>query len=136
MPLSFPVIIGKKIESLISSEIPGPLSIIDILHAVAVLFFSIISPCETRVIISIFGEVISDSMRASLAFLTKLRIINKDRPVYIYILFINIALWVFTEIILGGTTRTLLSFGANYGPYVKNGDTWRLITSVFLVNFL
>jgi len=61
-----------------------------------------------------------------------LRIINKDRPVYIYILFINIALWVFTEIILGGTTRTLLSFGANYGPYVKNGDTWRLITSVFL----
>ena len=79
VPLSFPVIIGKKIESLISSGIPGPLSIIDILQTVAVLFFSIISPYEIRVLISIFGDVVLDSIKASLAFLTKLRILFSIR---------------------------------------------------------
>jgi rhomboid protease GluP len=34
--------------------------------------------------------------------------------------------------ILGGSTKVLINIGANYGPYVKNGETWRLLTSVFL----
>ena len=57
---------------------------------------------------------------------------NRNRPIYIYILFINAVLWLLTEIILGGSTTTLLNLGANYAPYVKNGDTWRLFTSIFL----
>ena len=57
---------------------------------------------------------------------------NRNRPIYIYILFINSALWLLTEIVLGGSTTILLNLGANYAPYVKNGDTWRLVTSIFL----
>ena len=57
---------------------------------------------------------------------------NRNRPIYIYILFVNVALWLITEIMLGGSTKTLLNFGANYAPFVKNGDTWRLVTSIFL----
>jgi len=34
--------------------------------------------------------------------------------------------------ILGGSTKVLINIGANYGPYVKYGETWRLLTSVFL----
>ena len=41
VPLSLPVIIGKKIESLISSSIPGPLSTTEILQTVEFLSPSI-----------------------------------------------------------------------------------------------
>jgi rhomboid protease GluP len=34
--------------------------------------------------------------------------------------------------IFGGSTKILINIGANYGPYVKNGETWRLLTSIFL----
>ena len=56
----------------------------------------------------------------------------KNRPIYVYLLLINFFIWLFSEMILGGSTKVLINIGANYGPYVKNGETWRLLTSVFL----
>ena len=75
MPFSFPVIIGKKIESLISSLIPGPLSMTEILQTVEFFSPSIISPWEILVTILISGEEVSDSNKASLAFLVKFRML-------------------------------------------------------------
>ena len=56
----------------------------------------------------------------------------KNRPIYVYLLLINFFIWLFSEMILGGSSTVLIHIGANYGPYVKNGETWRLLTSVFL----
>ena len=56
----------------------------------------------------------------------------KNRPIYVYLLLINFFIWLFSEMIFGGSTKVLINMGANYGPYVKNGETWRLLTSVFL----
>lgn len=56
----------------------------------------------------------------------------KNRPIYVYLLLINFFIWLFSEMIFGGSAKILINIGANYGPYVKNGETWRLLTSVFL----
>ena len=56
----------------------------------------------------------------------------KNRPIYVYLLLINFFIWLFSEMILGGSAKILINIGANYGPYVKNGETWRLLTSIFL----
>ncbi len=56
----------------------------------------------------------------------------KNRPIYVYLLLINFFIWLFSEMIFGGSTKILINIGANYGPYVKNGETWRLLTSIFL----
>jgi len=58
-----------------------------------------------------------------------------NQPFVTYILLIAIGLmWAFTEFVAGGSTsnNVLITFGANYGPAILQGQTWRLFTSMFL----
>ena len=46
---------------------------------------------------------------------------------------INVLIWLATEVAGGSTdTDVLLRFGAMYGPYIADGDYWRLFTAMFL----
>ena len=55
------------------------------------------------------------------------------QSIYLIVLFINIFVWIISELILDGSSNILIAMGANYAPYVKNGEVWRLLFSVFLV---
>lgn len=59
------------------------------------------------------------------------KIFSTKKPIITYII---IALCVIMFIISGGgyNIESLLLFGANYGPLVKSGDIYRLITCMFL----
>lgn len=62
-------------------------------------------------------------------------VFKKKTPYVTYIIIgINILLFLATYIFGNGSNdvMTLLNFGANYGPSVKAGDYYRLITSAFL----
>lgn len=57
-----------------------------------------------------------------------------SRPFFAYILLAAIVLVYFLTELAGGSTNTrvLIRFGANYGPLILQGETWRLFTSMFL----
>lgn len=59
------------------------------------------------------------------------KIFSSKKPIVTYIL---IALCVIMFVISGGgyNTERLVKYGANYGPFVKNGEIYRLITCIFL----
>lgn len=62
-------------------------------------------------------------------------IFTKKKPIITYIIIaINVLAFLLMYLIGDGSTNvhTLLSFGANYGPFVKLGEYYRLITSAFL----
>jgi len=62
-------------------------------------------------------------------------VFKMKKPVITYILIaINIIMFICMYLFGNGSTDgwTLLSFGANYGPLVKVGELWRLLTSTFL----
>ena len=54
------------------------------------------------------------------------------QSIYLIVLFVNIFIWIISELILDGSSNTLIEMGANYAPYVKKGEVWRLLFSVFL----
>ena len=54
------------------------------------------------------------------------------QSIYLIVLFVNIFIWIISELILDGSSNTLIAMGANYAPYVKEGEVWRLLFSVFL----
>lgn len=60
--------------------------------------------------------------------------IPMSQPVVTYILLAAIVIvWGITELAGGSTTSAVLvAFGANYGPAILEGQTWRLFTSMFL----
>ena len=46
---------------------------------------------------------------------------------------INVLIWLVTEAAGGSTdTEVLLKFGAMYGPFIADGEYWRLFTAMFL----
>lgn len=57
-----------------------------------------------------------------------------SKPFITYILLVAIVVvWGLTEWAGGSTDNSvLISFGANYGPAILSGETWRLFTSMFL----
>lgn len=70
----------------------------------------------------------SESMKAE-------EIFSKKKPIITYaIIGINILVFVLMYLLGDGSTnvQTLIKFGANYGPLVKAGEYYRLITSAFL----
>lgn len=70
----------------------------------------------------------SEAMKAEDVF-------SKKKPIITYaLILINILVFVMMYILGEGSnnTATLVKFGANYGPLIKMGDYYRLITSAFL----
>lgn len=70
----------------------------------------------------------SESMKAEEVF-------SKKKPIITYaIISLNILIFVLMYVLGDGSksVQTLINFGANYGPLVKMGDYYRLITSAFL----
>ncbi|MCI2171872.1 rhomboid family intramembrane serine protease [Schleiferilactobacillus perolens] len=68
-------------------------------------------------------------------YMTRLKLM----PFVTYILLILTALMFVAESLLGGSTNseTLATVGANYGPFVANGEWWRLISAMFIhIGFL
>ena len=63
------------------------------------------------------------------------KVFEHKKPIMTYLL-IAITIFIFLLMYLIGKgsndVNTLLDFGANYGPYVKGGDYYRLLTSAFL----
>lgn len=57
-----------------------------------------------------------------------------NKPIFTYVLLVAIALvWILTELAGGSTnSEVLIRFGANVGPLILDGQTWRLFTSMFL----
>lgn len=44
-----------------------------------------------------------------------------------------VVVWLFMELAGGSAnSQVLVRFGANYGPFILEGETWRLFTSMFL----
>ncbi|SVC12217.1 uncharacterized protein METZ01_LOCUS265071, partial [marine metagenome] len=41
------------------------------------------------------------------------------QSIYLIVLFVNIFIWIISELILDGSSNTLIAMGANYAPYVK-----------------
>lgn len=62
--------------------------------------------------------------------------LTPSTPVTVLIVAANLAIFGVMALVSGGLiapqTDTLLSWGALYGPYVSEGQYWRLLTSVFL----
>lgn len=61
------------------------------------------------------------------------RSIKEDTKLTYVFIFINVTLWLITEV-SGGSTNSivLLRFGALFRPFVIAGELWRLISSAFL----
>ncbi len=62
-------------------------------------------------------------------------VFSMKKPIVTYILIaINVVVFLLMYLLGNGSTHvgTLLSFGANYAPYVLEGEYWRLLTSAFL----
>lgn len=62
-------------------------------------------------------------------------VFRPKKPIVTYILIaINVVVFLLMYLLGNGSTHvgTLLSFGANYAPYVLEGEYWRLLTSAFL----
>src|SRR6476646_9062949 len=74
------------------------------------------------------------SRRAPLFFLRGPQMERGERPIAtITILAINVIVFMLT--VLAGGLRSedvLLDFGASYGPYIRAGEYWRLVTAMFL----
>ena len=62
----------------------------------------------------------------------KLSLHKPTQSIYLIVLFINIFFWIISELIFDGSSNILIAMGANYAPYVKKGEAWRLLFSVFL----
>ncbi len=63
------------------------------------------------------------------------KLMKNKKPILTYLLIIiNILIFMLMYIYGNGSenSKTLIDFGANYIPYVKNGEYYRLITSAFL----
>lgn len=63
------------------------------------------------------------------------KLMKNKKPILTYMLIIiNIIIFILMYVFGNGSenTKTLIDFGANYIPYVKNGEYYRLITSAFL----
>ena len=57
-----------------------------------------------------------------------------SKPIVTYVLLgVIVLVWGLMEL-MGGSenSRVLVTFGANYGPLILRGETWRLFTSMFL----
>ncbi len=61
-----------------------------------------------------------------------------SKPFFTYILLVVIVvIWILMQLANGSTGEVLVRFGANFGPRILQGETWRLFTSMFLhVNFV
>lgn len=62
-----------------------------------------------------------------------------SRPFFTYILLVIIVIiWIITKIRSGGSLdasipgEVLVQFGANFGPFILQGEIWRFFTSMFL----
>jgi rhomboid protease GluP len=57
-----------------------------------------------------------------------------SKPLLTYVLLAAIGVMFLITTIDGGSTnsRVLIKYGANYGPGIMGGETWRLFTSMFL----
>jgi rhomboid protease GluP len=56
-----------------------------------------------------------------------------SKPVFTYILLAAIVvIWILMQLAEGSTGEVLVRFGANFGPLILQGETWRLFTSMFL----
>lgn len=63
------------------------------------------------------------------------KIFKMKTPIVTYTLIaINVIVFILMYVIGNGSTdtNTLINFGANYAPYVKDGEYYRLFTSIFL----
>ncbi len=62
--------------------------------------------------------------------------IFKTKPIIVTYILIALSIFVFSLTYLFGNgsedAQTLLVFGANYAPLIKDGEVWRLLTSTFL----
>nr|WP_246427955.1 rhomboid family intramembrane serine protease [Paenibacillus phyllosphaerae] len=58
---------------------------------------------------------------------------KRGAPLTIAFTVINVIVWLLMTYYGGSTsTRTLIDFGAKYGPLINEGQYWRLITPIFL----
>ncbi len=57
-----------------------------------------------------------------------------NKPIFTYLLIASIvAIWLIMELSGGSnSSKVLVKFGANFGPLILKGETWRFFTSMFL----
>ncbi len=57
----------------------------------------------------------------------------KETPVTIGLIALNVIMWIGLEVTGGSQdTQNLVRFGAKFGPYIAQGEWWRLVVPVFL----